>query len=240
MFQSGISVGEGPDDVLKIDNPVGFLPFADGEEAAGPVFAIFLFGAFFCLVSLIVRFRRGGAEQRQQLKLLMLGAGAFVITAFLGDTYDLPEILFPLTLWMIPGAIAVAILKYRLYDVDAVINRTLVYGVLTAMLALIYFGIVVLLQRFLDPVTQQSDLAIAGSTLAVAGLFRPLRSRVQAFIDRRFYRRRYDASTTLEGFATRLRDEVDLDSLTQELVTVVGSTMQPKHASIWLRTSPDR
>nr|MBA2725953.1 hypothetical protein [Actinomycetota bacterium] len=136
---------------------------------------------------------------------------------------------------LIPVAIAVALLKHQLYDIDVLINRTIVYGALTAVLAAAYFGIVVLLQRLLEPVTQQSDLAVAGSTLAVAALARPLRSRLQIFIDRRFYRRKYDAATILDAFSARLRDEVDLDSLRGELVEVVGTTMQPVHASLWLR-----
>jgi peptidoglycan/LPS O-acetylase OafA/YrhL len=218
-----------------IDNPIGILPFADGEEAIQPAFLAFFPLMLLSASSLVARFRKAKAEERQQLKLLIWGASIFVVTTILGDRLDLPEVLFPLTLWMIPAAIAVAILKYRLYDIDAIINRTLVYALLTALLGLIYFGIVVILQQVLSPVTQQSDLAIAGSTLAVAALFRPMRSRVQEFIDRRFYRRRYDATETLETFSARLRDRVDLPSLTDDLVTVVATTMEPAHASIWLR-----
>jgi len=139
---------------------------------------------------------------------------------------------------LIPVAIAVALLRHQLYDIDVLINRTIVYGALTAILAASYFGIVVLLQRLLEPVTQQSDLAVAGSTLAVAALARPLRSRLQTFIDHRFYRRKYDAATILDAFSARLRDHVDLGSLSQELVGVVGNTMQPAHASLWLRGAP--
>jgi hypothetical protein len=235
-FQQRLSIETTETGVTKsIDNPFGLLPIDDGEAAVDPFFFLFFGFTILCVASVIVRYRRAQTEERQQLKLLLLAASLFVITIILGDTFDLPEILFPLTLWTIPCAIGVAILKYRLYDVDAVINKTLVYGVLSGLLGLIYLGIVVVLQQALDPVTQQSDLAIAGSTLAVAALFGPLRSRVQAFIDRRFYRRRYNAAATLSEFTSRLRDEVDLDSLTHELVTVVSSTMQPSHASVWLR-----
>jgi hypothetical protein len=230
MFQSSLK-----DEGYSLDNPVGFLPFADGEKALEPVFLLVFPLMFLCLASLVVRYRHSGAEQRQQLKLLMWASVSFGVAVFLGDTFDLPEVIFPLTLWMIPGAIGVAILKYRLYDIDLIINRTLVYGALTTILGLVYFGIIVLLQSALGDVTEQNDLAIAGSTLAVAGLFRPLRGRVQTFIDQRFYRRKYDARQTLESFSSRLRDEVDLDHLALSLSAVVSETMQPAHVSVWLR-----
>jgi hypothetical protein len=129
----------------------------------------------------------------------------------------------------------IAIMKYRLYDIDLIINRTLVYGALTAMLAAAYLVIVVVLQNVI-PGAGDSDLTIAGSTLAVAALFRPLRARIQGFIDRRFYRRKFDAQRTLESFSSRLRDDVDLDHLSADLLGVVSDTMQPAHASLWLRT----
>jgi hypothetical protein len=135
---------------------------------------------------------------------------------------------------LIPIARGAAILKHHLYDIDLIINRTLVYGGLTALLATTYFGMVVLLQRAI-PAASDSDLTIAGSTLAVAALFRPLRARLQGFIDRRFYRRKVDAQQTLESFSSRLRDDVDLDHLSADLLGVVRETMQPEHASLWLR-----
>ena len=136
----------------------------------------------------------------------------------------------------IPVAVGVAILKDRLYDIDLIINRTLVYGSLTVLLATTYFGGIVVLQRLFIALTgQKSTLAVVASTLLIASLFNPLRRRVQAFIDRRFYRRKYDARRTLEEFGARLRDETDLDALGDRMVDVVKETMLPAHVSLWLR-----
>ncbi len=146
--------------------------------------------------------------------------------------------------WMLvglPTAIGIAVLRYRLYDIDVLINRTLVYGALTATLVLVYFGSVVTLQYAFRALTGgDSQVVIVISTLAIAALFGPLRSRVQAFVDRRFYRQKYDAAKTLDSFSARLRDETDLDVLGGDLVAVVRETVQPAHASLWLRTAPTR
>jgi hypothetical protein len=138
---------------------------------------------------------------------------------------------------LIPLAIGVAVLKYRLYDIDRVINRTLVYGLLTVLLGAVYMVGVVGLGRLLNPVTGESALAVAASTLAVAALFQPARRRVQAVVDRRFNRRRYDAARTVEAFSLRLRDQVELDTLSAELLTVVDQTIQPTAVSLWLSPS---
>jgi hypothetical protein len=138
-----------------------------------------------------------------------------------------------------PIAIGIAILRYRLYEIGTLINRTLVYGSLTATLVALYFGVIVMLQRVFVIVTgEQSTLAIVASTLLIAALFNPLRRRIQSFIDRRFYRRKYDARKTLEAFSVKLRDETDLNALSDDLVGVVRETMQPAYVSLWLR--PDK
>jgi hypothetical protein len=146
-----------------------------------------------------------------------------------------------LTMTIVPFSLSIAVLRYRLYDIDLLMNRTLVYGSLTAMLALVYFGGVAATQGIFRTITgheQQSQLAIVVSTLVIAALFTPLRRRIQSFIDRRFYRRKYDAAKTLEAFSVKLRDETDLDALSDDLTSVVRETMQPAHVSLWLRSDP--
>jgi hypothetical protein len=136
----------------------------------------------------------------------------------------------------IPISMGIAIMRYRLYEIDLIINRTLVYGSLTAVLVALYFGGIVLLQRLFVALTgERSTLAVVVSTLVIAALFTPLRRRIQSFIDRRFYRRKYDARKTLEAFSAQLRNETDMDALSGDLVGVVRETMQPAHVSLWLR-----
>jgi amino acid transporter len=184
--------------------------------------------------SIVVRFRRSRGVERQQLKWVTAAAALLLLLLPVsGETLGFAALL--LGFLVIAVAVAVAMLRYRLYDIDVVINRALVYGALTATLAAAYLAVVLLLQLALGPLTEDNGLAIAGSTLGVAALFRPARARIQHAVDRRFYRRKYDAAQTVERFGARLRDEVELDSLSAELRGVVAETMQPAHVSLWVR-----
>lgn len=202
-------------------------------------------GLILSAASVVVRFRRSRGEERQQMKALLFAVGLLVfgllldtvVDGLLGLSSTIFEILGPLSILAIPIAAGVAILRYGLYEIDVVINRALVYAVLSAILVLFYLGIVFLLQALLTGVTRDSDLAVAASTLAVAAMFRPLRVAIQRFIDRRFYRRKYDAQRTLDRFSSRLREDIDLDRLASDLAEVVRETMQPSHVSVWLRAS---
>ena len=192
-------------------------------------------------VSLIVRHRRAGSEQRQQIKWLAYGGAVVVCGVCVGGLaipWNVPVsiVIMSVSLLGLPLFTGIAIVRYHLYDIDILINRTLVYATLTATLTLVYFGGVAGLQRLLSPVMREGNgLAVVASTLLIAALFNPLRRRIQAFIDRRFYRRKYDARKTLEDFSAKLRDETDLKTLNDELVNVVRETMQPAHVSLWLR-----
>ena len=188
----------------------------------------------------MLRLRRAVGVERQQLKWFVYAVALFALVfppsiIVLGDG-RLIVFLLPL----VPTAAGIAILRYRLFDIDVVINRTLVYGALTVMLAAAYFATVVASQYVFRALTgQESQLAIVASTLTIAALFVPLRRRVQGFVDRRFYRRKYDAAKTLEAFNARLREETDLDALSSDVVGVVRRTMQPAHVSLWLRPDPE-
>ena len=221
------------------------------EASFGAFLILMLLGWSVGLVAQAVRYRRADPRQRTQTKWVLLviaGACAGYASVYLPGVflpassqarllYDLFGVpVFWLLALPIPVALIIAMLRYRLFDVNLLLNRTLVYGALTAMLAAVYVGLVVLLQAILRTLTgQESQLAVIASTLAIAALFNPLRRRIQAFVDRRFYRRRYDARKTLEAFSAKLREETDLDTLSDDLVGVVREAMQPAHVSLWLR-----
>jgi hypothetical protein len=191
-------------------------------------------------VSLVIRFRRSGGAERQQLKWFTY-AGALLPLALLDDFLPTPvgDLVFGVVIVFLPVAAGLAILRYRLYDIDRLINRTLVYGLLTALLAGVYGSAVLVLGQMFGGVTQDPpSWAVAGATLAVAALFQPARRRIQAVVDRRFNRRKFDAAKTVEAFSARLRDEVDLDALSAELLAVADQTMQPTTVSLWLRPAP--
>jgi hypothetical protein len=222
-----------------VENPVG-IAGADtvllviGLVGGAAVIAGMLAGVF----ALYRRLRCSAGEERQQLKWFTYAAAVFAVLV-LGSINVESNVLLGIAQAIAVGpglalAVGIAILRYRLYDIDVVINRTLVYGSLTALLAGTYFGLVLLFQLALGPLTEGNELAVAVSTLAVAALFRPVRRRIQELVDRRFYRRKYDAERTLAGFALRLREEVDLRALRAELTGVVAEAMQPAHVSLWL------
>lgn len=194
-----------------------------------------------CALSMAFRYRASRPEQRQQIKWFAFSTVILVLIILFEDPISIvvgeaiADVFFLIGMLLPSVGAGIGILKYRLYDIDVVVNRTLVYALLTAILAATYLGIVVMMQGLLAGVTAESDLAVAASTLAVAALFRPLRTWVQSFIDHRFYRRKYDVSATLGRFSARLRDHVDLDSLNRELLDVVSETMQPAHVSVWIR-----
>ena len=228
----------------RVESPVGIESAKTALEAVATAgFITLFFTILLGAAALVVRFRRSRGDERLQLKWFATAGALFAATCVLyiapfsplpSDTFG--QALILLAFIGIPVAAGVAILKYRLYDIDVVINRTLVYGALTATLAGAYIGSVLLLQLVLSPLTEESDIAIAGSTLAVAALFGPARRAIQQAVDRRFYRHRYDATLTLERFGTRVRDQVELDALAGELRGVVAETMQPQHVSLWVRT----
>jgi len=207
-------------------------PFAVDSPVIGALFAVgtalLMVALVASLISLVLRLRRSQGVERQQLKWFAYAAASLVLVTPFAIAFFQESVAIQLL-------IALASLRYRRYDIDVVINRTLVYGALTATLAGTYLAGVLLLQFALSVFTEGSGLAVAGSTLAVAAVFRPARARIQALVDRRFFRRRYDAARTLGAFGLRARDEVDLDALGHELQAVVHATMAPAHLSLWLR-----
>jgi hypothetical protein len=230
------------DENYRVDNPIGlaWIPDPETSPVGGALAGLLTTCIVAAVISLVVRFRRSRGVERQQLKwftysglllILTIPVGAY-LPASIGDA------LFGLIIAFVPVAAGIAILRYRLYDIDRLINRTLVYGLLTAILGLVYAGIVLVVGQVFGGIgAEPPSWAVAGATLAVAALFQPARHRIQAVVDRRFNRRKYDAAKTVEGFTARLRDQVELDTLSTELLAVVHQTMQPTTASLWLRSS---
>jgi hypothetical protein len=234
-------------------NPLGVNGFLAGAVTAAGVAGgvLTLVGLALGPLSLVLRFRRSRGRERQQLKVFAFVVVAIATMAVLVVVGAAIQPLAPslavglenvgwfvgllLVILGVPFAVGVAILRHHLYGIDVVINRTLVYGVLTVTLGAAYLASVLVLRLVLSPLTGESDLAVAGSTLAVAALFRPARSRIQSLVDRRFYRARYDATRTLEIFSGRLRDQIDLEAVGADLRRVVHDTVQPAHVSLWLR-----
>src|SRR5215203_4085237 len=234
----------GPGVGLSVRNPLGMESLPDlNEELQALMFALI----FVASASLVGRLHHARGVERQQIKWVAyagaLGGGASLPTYTVLEAVDLrwlhmvgyvPALVGILG---VPTAVGIAILRYRLYGIDILINRTLVYGILTAMLVAVYFGGIVLLHgMFVALTSEKSTLAVVASTLLIAALFTPLRHRIQSFIDKRFYRSKYDARRTLEAFSATLRDETDLEALNNDLVSVVRETMQPAHVSLWLRS----
>ncbi len=234
-------------------NPVGFISITWNQEYSPPIFGIGLISiTLFSAASMFLRYRRAQAVERQQIKWLLFACGFFAaiyVSMFLSSLLNSSKevwvagvwyVVGPVALMTVPAAIAIAILRYRLWDIDVIIRRTLVYTLVTVLLALVYFGSVVLLQRLFGMVTgvEQSPLAVVVSTLVIAALFTPLRRRIQDALDRRFYRKKYNAQKVLAQFALAARDETDLDTLTTELEQVVQETMQPARVTVWLSRPP--
>jgi hypothetical protein len=248
-----VPIGLGSGD-LTVVNPLGvdwarpvLEPVADAWANSPGVGVALLLAA----ASLVARYRLAGPVERQQLKWFTFAAGflgvEIAIVAILEATLGgsaLGDVigfwLFMLTLLALAVAMGIAILRYRLYEIDRLINRTLVYGALTAVLAAVYVSCVVIAPSLLGGTLRDSQFVVAASTLLVAALFQPLRRKIQGFIDRRFYRSRYDAHRTVETFAARLRGEVELDEVSADLLDVVRHALQPARASLWLRTEPER
>ena len=242
--------------VVTIDNPAGVVAFDDpairalGDAPGILVILTLLVGSVACALAPFVRRRRAQPVERQQLKWLafvaggsgLAGAAGFLMVGFGNSAAAIVGGLLLLVALVgiavgIPVAVGLAILRYRLYDIDRVINRTLVYALLTAVLGLGYAGVVLVLGQLFGVGDGTPSWAVAGATLAAAALFQPARRRIQQAVDRRFNRRKYSATRTIEAYGVRLRDQLDLDTLSAELVAIVDQTMEPTRVSLWLRPS---
>lgn len=218
------------------ENPLGVAALKNVFDRSDKAIALSMAGLVVAaILSVIVRFRRSRGDERQQMKWMAFAAAVLLTGFVLQNIAGLGDPTFAVAISMLPLALGIAMFKYRLYDVDRAINKTLVYGASSALLAGAYIGLVLAGEALFSPVASGSSVAVALSTLVVAGLFLPVRRRVQRFVDRRFYRRKVDAEETLARFAARLRHERDIDSLQAEVCAVVGETMAPAHVQLWLR-----
>jgi hypothetical protein len=231
----------------SVSNPIGFLD----DSSIQTIIVFWAAGLMVMTLSsaaaLFMRYRRTGSVVREQIKWLLYACGVFAVIYIPGFwinnlssgdnsfAANLFNLMLGLSILTFPASIAIAILRYRLWDINLIIRRTLVYGSLTATLGLLYFGSVILLQQVLGGLTGESSIVIVMSTLLIAALFNPIRGRVQSFIDRRFYRQKYDSALALEGFTVASRREVELERLTEQMVGLVEQTVQPEEVWIWMR-----
>lgn len=239
-FSDSLGVANGS---WQLQNPIGFIP----EQLSDFIGLPWVLGlgvlTLLCFASLFVRYRSAGVVERNQIKWLLYASGMFAVVyvpalvrGWEESNTDLFNLLIILTIIMIPVSISIAILRYRLFDIDILIRKTLVYGGLTITLGLVYFGGVILLQSLFEAMSGQgSPLAIVISTILIAALFNPLRKRIQNAIDQRFYRRKYNAEQALADFAATARSETDLEALTAQVEGIVEKTMQPEQVSLWLK-----
>ena len=230
------------DENYVVRNPIGLAGVQDPEQTAvGTVlFGLLLICMCAAALSLVLRFRRSQGVERQQLKWFTYAGALMVLFGLVPEllpaTAKVSDALWGLGAVLVPVAAGIAILRYRLYEIDRLINRTLVYAALTALLGAVYAGVVLVLGQLFGGVgAEPPSWVVAGATLAVAALFQPARRRIQQAVDRRFNRRRYNAAKTIEAFSARLREEIDLDTLSAELLAVVDQTMEPTRLSLWLR-----
>jgi hypothetical protein len=236
-FGATLDIGDPAIGVNEIANPIGFLPSPAGNASIGAFIFVMISTLLASLFGLGLRFHRARGIEREQMKWLLF-AGALFVASMPLDFFSVPYsgVITNVVSLSIPAAIAVAILRYRLFDIDVIIRRTTTYALITGLLALVYFASIVVLQSVFGRLTNfDSTPAVVLSTLLIAALFLPVRRRVQDLIDRRFNRTRYDAEKTLERFAATARDETDLDALLAEVQRVIQETMQPESVSVWLR-----
>ncbi len=244
-LQAELKLYDGAKDILVGRNPLGVIPQQAITILSVPSLILLVIFLVASIVSLGLRYWHGAHVERQQIKWLLAAVALVLAVLVLTNVLAVPDplngTLQTLTLYAIPIAIGIAILRYRLWDIDIIIRKTLTYALVVALLLIIYFGSVILLQQIFANLTnlQGNEMITIISTLAIAALFVPLRNKIQDLIDRRFYRKKYDAQKVLQEFAEMVRDETDLEKLTARLIEVVDETMQPKGVSVWLKTTPN-